>query len=69
VFLTVLDDFLLTSVQVWEKNSDLKNLSIPTSSTIQHISFVPWCVGLDRFRCISISNYPLVTSVLSGIIR
>jgi hypothetical protein len=27
VFLGVLDEFLLTSVQVWEKNSDLKNLT------------------------------------------
>jgi hypothetical protein len=27
VFLAVLDEFLLTSVQVWEKNSDLKNLT------------------------------------------
>jgi hypothetical protein len=26
VFLAVLDEFLLTSVQSWEKNSDLKNL-------------------------------------------
>jgi hypothetical protein len=22
-----------------------------TSCTIQHISLVPWCVGLDRFHC------------------
>jgi hypothetical protein len=29
VFLAVLDEFLLTSVQVWEKKSDLKN---PTKS-------------------------------------
>jgi len=27
VFLAVLDAILLTSVQVWEKNSDLKNLT------------------------------------------
>jgi hypothetical protein len=27
VFLAVLDEILLTSVQVWEKNSDLKNLT------------------------------------------
>jgi hypothetical protein len=27
VFSTVLDEFLLTSVQVWKKNSDLKNLT------------------------------------------
>ena len=27
VFLVVLDEFLLTSVQVWEKKSDLKNLT------------------------------------------
>ena len=27
VFLAVLDEFLLTSVQVWEKNSNLKNLT------------------------------------------
>jgi hypothetical protein len=27
VFLAVLDEFLLTSVQVWEKKSDLKNLT------------------------------------------
>jgi hypothetical protein len=26
MFLAVLDDFLLAFVQVWEKNSDLKNL-------------------------------------------
>jgi hypothetical protein len=25
--LAVLDEFVLTSVQVWEKNSDLKNLT------------------------------------------
>jgi hypothetical protein len=27
LFLADLDEFLLTSVQVWEKNSDLKNLT------------------------------------------
>jgi hypothetical protein len=27
VFLAVLDEFLLTSVPVWEKKSDLKNLT------------------------------------------
>jgi hypothetical protein len=27
VFLAVLDEFLLTSVQIWEKKSDLKNLT------------------------------------------
>jgi hypothetical protein len=27
VFLAVLDEFLLTSFQVWKKNSDLKNLT------------------------------------------
>jgi hypothetical protein len=27
VFLAVLDEILLTSVQVWEKNYDLKNLT------------------------------------------
>ena len=30
-----------------------KTLSILTSCTIRHISLVPWCVGLDRFHCIT----------------
>jgi len=28
-------------------------MNIPTSCSIRHISLVPWCVGLDRFHCIS----------------
>jgi hypothetical protein len=56
VFLAVLDEFLLTSVQVWEKNSDLKNVDKIVDNRCVRIGHNYRKAGTNGNQCVAVSG-------------
>jgi hypothetical protein len=38
-------------IRIRNSTKNRQHLSIPTCCTTQHISAVPWCVGIERLHC------------------